>query len=71
MQKQGEKEHVLICGVLHKIGVNGFVFMKVNGEWMRSMKKADEVRPLLDLNIKNKCFDSKFKVRYESHTKRS
>ena len=37
-------EHVNINGYPHKIGNKGFVYMRVNGDWMRSTKSKDEVQ---------------------------
>jgi len=46
-------KQVLICGVFHKIGINGFVFMEIDGEWVRSAKSATDVRALLGVKVNN------------------
>ena len=34
---------VLICDIPHKIGAKGLVFMKIDGDWVRSTKKPSVV----------------------------
>ena len=36
-------DQVKIYGIWHKIGVHGFVYMLINGVWIRSTKEAREV----------------------------
>ena len=46
-------QSVNISGVPHKIGNKGFVYMLVNGDWIRSAKSTDEVQRHLKNRLVN------------------